>query len=145
MGIFYQILVTLVWQKPTSTRSRTTMYIDLDLVIYPFILTLLLKALRDLDEEFRDNNLKIITRFYLLFESIHTYIVDLNQFLAELDDGLFIHQSAETIMADVEGKQLFVSLLLLNCFPTLLLVLFMKIVRSVVFVWYNAAASRCPH
>ncbi|KAK4872669.1 hypothetical protein RN001_014698 [Aquatica leii] len=62
-------------------------------------------ALRDLDEEFRDNHIEIINRFYLAFESIHTYVTDLNHFLEELDDGVYIHQSLESIFADVEGRQ----------------------------------------
>ncbi|KAB0792555.1 hypothetical protein PPYR_14514 [Photinus pyralis] len=63
------------------------------------------EALRDLDEEFRDNHIEIINRFYLAFESIHTYVTDLNRFLEELEDGFYIHQSLETIFADVEGRQ----------------------------------------
>lgn len=35
--------------------------------------------LQDLDEEFRENNIEILTRFYLAFESVHKYIVDLNR------------------------------------------------------------------
>lgn len=62
-----------------------------------------------MDEEFRENHIGIITRFYRAFESIHTYIVDLNHFLEELDDGIYIHQTLETVFADMEGKQLLVS------------------------------------
>ncbi|EEZ99542.1 WASH complex subunit strumpellin homolog-like Protein [Tribolium castaneum] len=64
------------------------------------------ELLQDLDEEFRDNHIEMINRFYLTFESIHTYITDLNHFLDELEEGLYIHQSLETIFADMEGKQL---------------------------------------
>ncbi|KAK9877977.1 hypothetical protein WA026_020192 [Henosepilachna vigintioctopunctata] len=63
------------------------------------------EALRDLDEELRDNNIEIITRFYILFESIHTYIIDLNQYIDDLNEGLYIHQSLETVLAETEGKQ----------------------------------------
>lgn len=35
--------------------------------------------LQDLDEEFRENNIEILSRFYLAFESVHKYIVDLNR------------------------------------------------------------------
>lgn len=68
-----------------------------------------MQTLQDTDEEFRDNHIQIITRFYLAFESIHTFVVDLDHYLEELDDGLFIHQTLETVFADVEGKQLLVS------------------------------------
>ncbi|KAJ8943604.1 hypothetical protein NQ318_006606 [Aromia moschata] len=64
------------------------------------------EALTYLDEEFRDNHIEIITRFYLVFESIHTYVTDLNHFLDELDEGLYIHQTLESIFTDMEGKQL---------------------------------------
>lgn len=36
--------------------------------------------LQDLDEEFRENNIEIVTRFYLAFQSVHKYIVDLNRY-----------------------------------------------------------------
>lgn len=36
--------------------------------------------LLDLDEEFRENNIEILTRFYLAFQSVHKYIVDLNRY-----------------------------------------------------------------
>jgi len=35
--------------------------------------------LQDLDEEFRENNIEILSRFYLAFESVHKYIMDLNR------------------------------------------------------------------
>ncbi|XP_050294817.1 WASH complex subunit 5 isoform X2 [Anthonomus grandis grandis] len=64
------------------------------------------EALRDLDEEFRDNHIEIINRFYLLFESIHSYVIDLNHYIDELEEGFYIHQSIETVFQDPEGKQL---------------------------------------
>ncbi|KAJ8965671.1 hypothetical protein NQ314_003953 [Rhamnusium bicolor] len=64
------------------------------------------ETLSDLNEEFRDNHIDIIKRFYLVFESIHTYITDLNHFLDEVDEGLYIHQTLESIFIDMEGKQL---------------------------------------
>ncbi|XP_066254336.1 WASH complex subunit 5 isoform X1 [Euwallacea similis] len=64
------------------------------------------EVLRELDEEFRDNHIEIIKRFYLLFESIHSYIMDLNHYIEELEDGIYIHQSLETVFQDNEGKQL---------------------------------------
>ncbi|GLV32181.1 Strumpellin [Carabus blaptoides fortunei] len=62
--------------------------------------------LQDLDEEFRENYLETITRFYLAFESIHTYISDLNHFIEDLDEGMYIQQSVENVFLDFEGKQL---------------------------------------
>lgn len=34
-----------------------------------------------MDEEFRENNIEILTRFYLAFESVHKYVVDLIRFV----------------------------------------------------------------
>lgn len=62
-----------------------------------------------MDQEFRENYIDILTRFYLAFESIHQYITDLKNFLQELNDGIFIQQNLETVLQDHEGKQLMVS------------------------------------
>ncbi|XP_012267636.2 WASH complex subunit 5 [Athalia rosae] len=63
-------------------------------------------VLQELDEEMRDTFSDILTRFYLAFESIHKYVTDLNAFTEELEDGIYIQQSIETIMLSGEGKQL---------------------------------------
>ena len=38
------------------------------------------QELQDLDEEFRENHIEILTRFYKAFESVHKYITDLNRY-----------------------------------------------------------------
>ncbi|XP_015590891.1 WASH complex subunit 5 [Cephus cinctus] len=80
-------------------------------------------ALQALDEKLRENFSNILTRFYLAFESIHKYITDLNAYIDELEDGLYIQQSLESIMFNEEGKQLMceavylygIMLLLVDC------------------------------
>ncbi|CAG9561269.1 unnamed protein product [Danaus chrysippus] len=62
--------------------------------------------LQDLDDDLKEKYLELITRFYLLFENIYQYIIDLNTFVEQLHDGAFIQQSMETVMKDMEGKQL---------------------------------------
>ncbi|KAG9509962.1 WASH complex subunit 5, partial [Fragariocoptes setiger] len=62
--------------------------------------------LRDLDGELCENYLDIINRFYATFESIYRYSLDLNSFIDELNDGLFIESSIETVLQDVNGRQL---------------------------------------
>ncbi|XP_069359283.1 WASH complex subunit 5 isoform X2 [Maniola hyperantus] len=62
--------------------------------------------LQDLDDDLKEKYLELITRFYLLFENIYQYIVDLNTFVEQLHDGAFIQQTIETVMKDIEGKQL---------------------------------------
>ncbi|TRZ00445.1 hypothetical protein DNTS_004045, partial [Danionella cerebrum] len=55
--------------------------------------------LQDLDEEFRENNIEILTRFYLAFESVHKYVVDLIRYLDDLNEGVYIQQTLETCEA----------------------------------------------
>lgn len=66
-------------------------------------------ALRDLDDEVRENYLDILSRCFLSFESVHQYVSDLKFFIQEINDGIYIQQSLETILQDSEGKQLMVS------------------------------------
>lgn len=66
------------------------------------------EKLQVLDEEIRENYLVILNRFYIVFESIHKYIKELNTFLDELNGGMFIQQSMEKVFQDEEGKQLMV-------------------------------------
>lgn len=67
----------------------------------------------NLDKRFRDGYIEILKRFYLAFESIHQYVVGLNAFVAELNDGIYIQQTVETIFQDVEGKQMLIESLYL--------------------------------
>lgn len=60
------------------------------------------------DKRFRDSYIEIVKRFYLAFESIHQYVVDLNSFIEELVDGFYIQQTLETVFQDEEGKQMLV-------------------------------------
>uniref|UniRef100_A0A671MAD7 WASH complex subunit 5 n=1 Tax=Sinocyclocheilus anshuiensis TaxID=1608454 RepID=A0A671MAD7_9TELE len=62
--------------------------------------------LQDLDEEFRENNIEILTRFYLAFESVHKYVVDLIRYLDDLNEGVYIQQTLETVLLNEDGKQL---------------------------------------
>lgn len=68
-----------------------------------------LQELQDRDEEFRENHLEIITRFYKAFESIHRYVIDLNRFLEDLEEGIYIQQTLENVLLNEDGKQLLVS------------------------------------
>uniref|UniRef100_A0A8C5PIQ2 WASH complex subunit 5 n=1 Tax=Leptobrachium leishanense TaxID=445787 RepID=A0A8C5PIQ2_9ANUR len=81
--------------------------------------------LQDLDEEFRENNIEILTRFYLAFESVHKYIVDLNRYLEDLNEGIYIQQTLETVLLNEDGKQLLCEALYL--YGVMLLVIDQKI------------------
>ena len=62
--------------------------------------------LQVLDDEFKLNHLEILTRFYLAFESIHKYVVDLTRFLEDLEEGIYIQQNVDTVLFNFDGKQL---------------------------------------
>ena len=68
-----------------------------------------LQELQDRDEAFRENHLEILTRFYKAFESIHRYVIDLNRFLEDLEEGVYIQQTLENVLLNQDGKQLLVS------------------------------------
>lgn len=76
--------------------------------------SLSLQELRELDEEIRENHLEILNRAYLAFESIHQYVSDLKYFVQELNDGIYIQQSVESVLQDEEGKQLLVRVMVLD-------------------------------
>ncbi|XP_075729610.1 WASH complex subunit strump [Rhipicephalus microplus] len=100
--------------------------------------------LQDRDEELRENYIDILTRFYLAFESIHKYTIDLNRFLEDLDEGIFIQQSLESVLVNDDGKQLMCEALFL-C-GVILLVVDQKIegiVRERMLVaYYRYSAQR---
>lgn len=52
--------------------------------------------------------MEILNRFFLGFESIHKYATDVNQFIEELEDGIYIQQNLENLFSNGEGKQLLV-------------------------------------
>ncbi|CAB4023119.1 WASH complex subunit strumpellin, partial [Paramuricea clavata] len=100
--------------------------------------------LQDLDSEFRDNHIDILTRFFLAFESVYKYITDLNRFLEELDEGVFIQQTLETLLVNADGKQLMAEALYL--YGVMLLLIDMKFdgeVRERMLVsYYRYCAAR---
>lgn len=53
----------------------------------------------ELDQEFKENHLDILKRFYNLFESIYKFIHDFKRFLDDLEEGVFIQQTLEVGVA----------------------------------------------
>uniref|UniRef100_A0A8C5CG81 WASH complex subunit 5 n=1 Tax=Gadus morhua TaxID=8049 RepID=A0A8C5CG81_GADMO len=100
--------------------------------------------LQDLDEEFRENNIEILTRFYLAFESVHKYIMDLKRYLDDLHEGVYIQQTLETVIINEDGKQLLCEALYL--YGVMLTVIDQKIegeVRERMLVsYYRYSAAR---
>ena len=66
------------------------------------------EQLQQLDEELKENHVDLLKRFYRLFESMHRFVTDLTAYIGDLEDGVFIQQSLETVFLDTEGKQLLV-------------------------------------
>jgi len=101
-------------------------------------------GLEDLDEEFKENHLEILTRFYQVFESIHKYVTDLNRFLEDLDEGVHIQQTLESVLHNEDGKQLMAEALFL--YGVMLLVVDLRIdglVRERMLVsYYRYSASK---
>ncbi|KAL5456944.1 hypothetical protein EMCRGX_G034172 [Ephydatia muelleri] len=83
------------------------------------------QELQDRDEEFRENHIEIVTRFYKVFESIHKYVMDLKRFLEDLEEGVFIQQTVENVLLNEDGKQLLSESLYL--YGVMLLVVDLKI------------------
>ncbi|KNC47128.1 WASH complex subunit strumpellin [Thecamonas trahens ATCC 50062] len=63
-------------------------------------------AALEADEEFRDNHLELLTRFYKTFESMYVYRQDFLGYLDDLARGVFIQRTLESVLADADGKQL---------------------------------------
>lgn len=58
------------------------------------------------DDELRETYTELLTKFYLIFESVHRFANDLERYLAELDEGVYIQQTIESVLLDYDGKQL---------------------------------------
>jgi WASH complex subunit strumpellin len=54
--------------------------------------------LRNLDEEFRENYLEIFERFFKLFYSIYQYITDLETYIEQVKQGVYVQHTIETIL-----------------------------------------------
>lgn len=56
--------------------------------------------------------MEIINQFYFLFENVYKYIHDLNEYIDEVQRGVYIQHTLETMFQSVEGKQLLVIIFL---------------------------------
>jgi len=52
-------------------------------------------TLLDLDDEFRENNLLMIERFFTLFDRIVRWYNDFIRYLDDVDDGVYIQHTLE--------------------------------------------------
>jgi WASH complex subunit strumpellin len=60
----------------------------------------------DLDEDFATNHLPLLERFFALFLSVYRYRKDLDRYLADLEEGVFIQHTFEGVLFQTDGKQL---------------------------------------
>lgn len=62
--------------------------------------------LKRADEQFCDEYIEILTRFYLTFEAVQRHANDLNRFIIDLRDEVFIGQSLDQLLVNIECRQL---------------------------------------
>ncbi len=60
------------------------------------------EILLDLDDEFRENHIEILQRFYELFESIIRYHTDFLQSVRNIHDGMFLQYNFENLMIKMD-------------------------------------------
>ena len=61
----------------------------------------------DKDEDFRENYIDLIERFYSLFDSIYQYITDWKTFIDQVKSGKFVQYTIDTILSHKELRPLF--------------------------------------
>ena len=66
------------------------------------------QELFDKDEDFRENNIELIERFFALFDSIYQYITDWKTFISQVKKGKFIQHTIDTILSHKEIRPVFV-------------------------------------
>uniref|UniRef100_A0A8D8QYM0 WASH complex subunit strumpellin n=1 Tax=Cacopsylla melanoneura TaxID=428564 RepID=A0A8D8QYM0_9HEMI len=64
------------------------------------------QQLQEHDEKIRDTYLEVLVRFYVVFENIYKFAINLNQFVENLENNVYIQESMENIFLDQEGCQL---------------------------------------
>ena len=102
--------------EPYSNPSEEKLYKDIifDFSIFSFgKLDAFEQKLRtnqelfDKDEDFRENYIELIERFYSLFDSIYQYITDWKTLLEQIKKGKFVQYTIDTILSHKELRPLF--------------------------------------
>ena len=65
------------------------------------------QELFDKDEDFRENYIELIERFYSLFDSIYQYITDWKTLVEQVSRGKFVQHTIDTILSHKELRPLF--------------------------------------
>ena len=61
----------------------------------------------DKDEDFRENYIELIERFYSLFDSIYQYVTDWKTFVGQVKTGKFVQHTIDTILNHKDIRPLF--------------------------------------
>ncbi|KPI89870.1 hypothetical protein ABL78_1039 [Leptomonas seymouri] len=59
-----------------------------------------------LDKEFYDTHINLLEDFMALFRSIYGYVMELNRFVREIQDGHYVAQTLDAALDSLEGRQL---------------------------------------
>lgn len=62
--------------------------------------------LRNLDEEFRENYLEILERFYLIFNNIFKYIEELEYYFQSVRNGFYVQHTIENMLISKSARHL---------------------------------------
>ncbi|KAH9586479.1 WASH complex [Trypanosoma melophagium] len=58
------------------------------------------------DEVFATTHMELLDRFFKLFRGVYGYVMELNRFIEEIREGMYISQTLESILVNLDGKQL---------------------------------------
>ena len=86
---------------------------------------------------------EILTRFYLVFESVYKYVTDLQRFLEELEEGVFVQQTLESVLMNADGKQLMTEALFLYGIMLLIIEDKYEAIVSYICLIYIPLSSNC--
>lgn len=64
------------------------------------------QQLQEIDEKIRETYLEVLVRFYVVFENIYKFAINLNQYVENLENNVYIQESMESIFLNEEGCQL---------------------------------------
>ena len=59
------------------------------------------------DEDFRENNIEVIERFYSLLSSIYQYITDWKTFISQINQGKYVQYTISNIVVNKELRHIF--------------------------------------
>ncbi|KAG8347839.1 hypothetical protein TRVL_01324 [Trypanosoma vivax] len=62
--------------------------------------------LRQKDEVFSNTHIELLDRCFKLFCGVYGYVMELNRFIEEIRDGMYVSHTIESILSNMDGKQL---------------------------------------